>query len=243
MNSTKLRIMQDYISLKNDKPENIFVEIDQDNIFNCYALIIGPKNTPYFGGFYFFEIIFPTNYPYASPKVKMLTTNKEVRFNPNLYECGKVCLSILGTWQGPGWSEVMNLKTVLLSIQSLLGEFPIVNEPGYEETKPNDDLSIDYNHYITYYNYKISILEILDQLNKENKYISFFKNNILEKIKENYKNLHENLLSYQITIGIKEINPKINKQIYFIRKTHNLDFLELVNNFNKIIEKNELILT
>ena len=23
-----------------------------------------------------------------------------VRFNPNLYNCGKVCLSLLGTWSG-----------------------------------------------------------------------------------------------------------------------------------------------
>ena len=29
-----------------------------------------------------------------------------VRFNPNLYNCGKVCLSLLGTWsggRGEGW--------------------------------------------------------------------------------------------------------------------------------------------
>jgi hypothetical protein len=27
----------------------------------------------------------------------------QVRFNPNLYSDGKVCLSLLGTWSGPGW--------------------------------------------------------------------------------------------------------------------------------------------
>ena len=29
-----------------------------------------------------------------------------MRFNPNLYNCGKVCLSLLGTWsggRGEGW--------------------------------------------------------------------------------------------------------------------------------------------
>ena len=31
----------------------------------------------------------------------MQTTGQgTVRFNPNLYNCGKVCLSLLGTWQG-----------------------------------------------------------------------------------------------------------------------------------------------
>lgn len=32
-----------------------------------------------------------------------------VRFNPNLYNCGKVCLSLLGTWsggQGEGWDAL-----------------------------------------------------------------------------------------------------------------------------------------
>lgn len=37
-------------------------------------------------------------------QVQFLTTgNGSVRFNPNLYNCGKVCLSLLGTWSGPSW--------------------------------------------------------------------------------------------------------------------------------------------
>jgi hypothetical protein len=38
------------------------------------------------------------------PQVQFLTTGGgTVRFNPNLYNCGKVCLSLLGTWAGPSW--------------------------------------------------------------------------------------------------------------------------------------------
>ena len=37
-------------------------------------------------------------------QVQFLTTGGgRVRFNPNLYACGKVCLSLLGTWSGPSW--------------------------------------------------------------------------------------------------------------------------------------------
>jgi len=44
-----------------------------------------------------FVIRCPPDYPIRPPRVKLLTTgNKEVRFNPNLYKNGKVCLSILG---------------------------------------------------------------------------------------------------------------------------------------------------
>ena len=44
-----------------------------------------------------------------------------MRFNPNLYNCGKVCLSLLGTWSGPGWDpKASTLLQVLVSIQSLI---------------------------------------------------------------------------------------------------------------------------
>lgn len=36
------------------------------------------------------------------------TGGGSVRFNPNLYNCGKVCLSLLGTWEGgkgEGWNQ------------------------------------------------------------------------------------------------------------------------------------------
>jgi baculoviral IAP repeat-containing protein 6 len=57
-----------------------------------------------------------------------------VRFNPNLYNCGKVCLSLLGTWAGPGWDPVRStLLQVLVSIQSLIMvDDPYFNEPGFQ---------------------------------------------------------------------------------------------------------------
>ena len=37
----------------------IYYSHDEDDIMKGYALIIGPSDTPYFGGFYFFELQFP----------------------------------------------------------------------------------------------------------------------------------------------------------------------------------------
>jgi hypothetical protein len=44
-----------------------------------------------------------------------------VRFNPNLYNCGKVCLSLLGTWSGakgetwdPSASSMLQVPALLL---------------------------------------------------------------------------------------------------------------------------------
>ena len=89
-------------------------------------------------GLFLFDAFFPLNYPASPPKVQLVTTGGgQVRFNPNLYACGKVCLSLLGTWSGAEtekWNPgVSNFHQVLLSIQSLiLVSEPYFNEPGYE---------------------------------------------------------------------------------------------------------------
>lgn len=62
-----------------------------------------------------------------------------LRINPNLYACGKVCLSLLGTWRGKStenWiSDKSTMLQVLVSIQALiLNEKPFFNEPGYSSS-------------------------------------------------------------------------------------------------------------
>lgn len=32
--------------------------------------------------------------------MQLLTGKGKIRFNPNLYKDGKICLSLLGTWRG-----------------------------------------------------------------------------------------------------------------------------------------------
>ena len=58
------------------------------------------QGTPYCLGLFNFDMRFPKDYPNSPPKVHITTTSGgSVRFNPNLYSAGKVCLSILGTWR------------------------------------------------------------------------------------------------------------------------------------------------
>lgn len=61
-----------------------------------------------------------------------------LRLNPNLYETGKVCLSLLNTWTGKGneiWhSSSSSILQVLVSIQGLvLNANPYFNEAGYDK--------------------------------------------------------------------------------------------------------------
>lgn len=104
------------------------------------ALITGPLDTPYAGGCFIFDIFFPGTYPSTPPLVNLRTTGAgSVRFNPNLYNTGKVCLSLLGTWsgaEGENWNkDTSTFLQVLVSIQALiLVPMPYFNEPGYERT-------------------------------------------------------------------------------------------------------------
>lgn len=134
--------MRELASLQTGLPlhpsSSIFLRVDESRTDVLQALITGPLGTPYGGGCFQFDIYLDQNYPSGSPKVNLETTgNGSVRFNPNLYNCGKVCLSLLGTWQGASnesWDEnTSTLLQVLVSIQSLiLVTEPYFNEPGYE---------------------------------------------------------------------------------------------------------------
>ena len=227
MNTSTIRVMNDYVDFNKSRPEGIYLWIDKTNIFQQYALIMGPPNTPYFGGYFFFDIKYPSDYPKNPPTVNLLTINNKVRFNPNLYEGGKVCLSILGTWTGPSWKPIMNIRLVLISIRSLMGEYPIQNEPGFEHTKPEHISSIEYNLALIYHTYNLAILDVLDK--KFNTVSQYFEKEIANEFNVNKKKLEEDLLSYQQIYG----KVPVDKQLYFMRKEM-LDFNLLLERFKKI---------
>lgn len=229
-NKTILRIINDYVDFNNNKPDGMYLWIDKKNIYQQYALIIGSQNTPYFGGFFIFDIKYPEDYPIKPPTLKLITNNNDIRFNPNLYENGRVCLSILGTWHGPSWKPIMNIRLVLNSIVSLMSEFPIQNEPGWEKTKITDKASIEYNIYLTYYTYNLAIVEVLN--GKYKTISSLFEKEIKEEFNKNLRKLDDDLLSYKEIYG----RMPIEKMIYFVRP-HIIDFNELYNKF--VVVKNQ----
>ncbi|KAL0043350.1 hypothetical protein WJX79_002441 [Trebouxia sp. C0005] len=136
------RVSGEHASLSGSLPlawtSSIFLAADSSRLDLLRALIIGPADSPYANGCFLFDIFLPANYPNAPPSVHFLTTGGgRIRFNPNLYECGKVCLSLLGTWSGPSWDPTHStLLQVLISIQSMiLVDDPYFNEPGYESSR------------------------------------------------------------------------------------------------------------
>ena len=145
------RIRRDLRQLTSEALDDIKVVPDENDFTTIHVVITGPKDTPYDGGFFYFTLECPPNYPEAPPKALIRTTDGgRVRFNPNLYREGKVCLSILGTWSGPGWTSTLSLQSVLISIQSLMGENPLRNEPGYDNLANDDHKLNAYNEIISH---------------------------------------------------------------------------------------------
>jgi len=142
----------------------IYYSSCESNIRKGTAMLIGQEGTPYFGGYYFFEIFFPAEYPFVPIQVKSLTQDGRTRFNPNMYKEGKVCLSILNTWpQGPQWSSIQNLGSVLLAIMSaVLNENPLENEPAYSGCGKSKE-SVAYNRLILSANFYTAIIQQLSK--------------------------------------------------------------------------------
>ncbi|KAK2757639.1 Ubiquitin-conjugating enzyme E2 C [Arachnomyces sp. PD_36] len=84
------------------------------NLLSWTATISGPEETPYENLTFKLSFAFPSNYPYAPPVVLFKTPI----YHPNVDFSGRICLDILKD----KWSAVYNVQSVLLSLQSLLGE-------------------------------------------------------------------------------------------------------------------------
>ena len=155
------RLTRDLRDLQKDPLDSngIYYQHDDVDFLRGRAVIIGPEKTPYQYEYYFFDFFFPEEYPYKPPKVVFQTREGILRFNPNLYACGKVCVSILNTWSGPQWTACQSIRSVLLSLQSSLNDHPLQNEPGFE----NDvgERSKAYEAVIRHENFRYAFLEML----------------------------------------------------------------------------------
>uniref|UniRef100_A0A7M4F7Q2 Dual E2 ubiquitin-conjugating enzyme/E3 ubiquitin-protein ligase BIRC6 n=1 Tax=Crocodylus porosus TaxID=8502 RepID=A0A7M4F7Q2_CROPO len=139
------RLAQEAVTLSTSLPlsssSSVFVRCDEERLDIMKVLITGPADTPYTNGCFEFDVYFPQDYPNSPPLVNLETTGgHSVRFNPNLYNDGKVCLSILNTWHGrpeEKWNpQTSSFLQVLVSVQSLiLVAEPYFNEPGYERSR------------------------------------------------------------------------------------------------------------
>jgi ubiquitin-conjugating enzyme E2 C len=112
--STLRRLQSELMQLMSAKTPGISAFPDGDNLFSWTGTIEGSAGTVYEGMRFKLHLRFSTNYPYSAPTVRFETAC----FHPNVDQYGNICLDILKDQ----WSAVYNIKTILLSIQSLLAD-------------------------------------------------------------------------------------------------------------------------
>jgi ubiquitin-conjugating enzyme E2 Z len=129
------RVSADILELQKEiySESGIYYSADESNICEGYGLVFGPAGTPYEMCPMFYKATVPKTYPFDPPSLKFLTYDGKTRFHPNMYVEGKVCLSILHTWEGPKWASTMRLSTIFVTLQSLMDTNPLNHEPGYSQ--------------------------------------------------------------------------------------------------------------
>jgi ubiquitin-conjugating enzyme E2 Z len=213
--------------------QGIYYVHDDTDMMKGYAMIVGPSDTPYFGGFYFFEIRYPTDYPHSPPKIKYCTNGNNIRFNPNLYTCGKVCISLLNTWRGDQWTSCQSISTVLLTLCTLLCKDPLYNEPGV--IKGHKDIE-PYNEIIEYSNINIAICGIVDKT--PSIYLPFF-DIFYPFVIENFNKNFDKTIEF-VQNKVKEFdNNKKTFMTGFYCMNVEIDYNNLLNKLNITKEKSE----
>ncbi|KAK8162177.1 ubiquitin-conjugating enzyme/RWD-like protein [Phyllosticta citrichinensis] len=112
-NVTK-RLQTELMTLMMSPSPGISAFPNETDFLEWTATIEGPEGTPYSGLSLKLSFAFPSNYPYSPPTVLFKTPI----YHPNIDFSGRICLDILKE----KWSAIYNVQTVLLSLQSLLGE-------------------------------------------------------------------------------------------------------------------------
>jgi len=129
-----IRLSREFEKLQKDPIDNVQFELVNENMLSWKFTILGPYESPYEGGIYEGIINFPSTYPQDPPTVRFITK----LFHPNVYngdssgehKVGDLCISILhkGTDEMSGehelerWRVIQNVRTIFLSIISLLND-------------------------------------------------------------------------------------------------------------------------
>lgn len=124
--TAQIRIPKEFEKLIKDPIENIVLEMNNSNIFEWSFTITGSKDSLYAGGIYNGILSIPKEYPMKPPQVRF--TSK--LFHPNVYHDGKLCISILHEGSDETgyeneldrWRPINNIRTIFLSIVSLLDD-------------------------------------------------------------------------------------------------------------------------
>ena len=228
---TKKRLIKDITDLYHSPLEDqgIYYTHDETNMLRGYAMIRGPTDTPYEHGFYTFQFDFPTDYPHSPPKVVFTTGDGYMRFNPNLYVNGKVCLSILNTWEGEKWTSCQTIRSILLALVTVFNENPLSNEPCYNHYSIEHPECEKYIVAVSYKNIQVALLYPFEKT-----------------LANEYKHFMPHIVKYMRENGVKilELVEKW-KTVRYITKSHcykEYRCLEIPYNYSLSLKYTDLLM-
>lgn len=141
--SSKFQIYLNFQELRNfelDPPDFCTVSLVEDNLFHWEAKLKGPKDSPFEGGTFLLDIVFPNEYPNKPPKILFKTKI----YHPNIGTTGQICMDIIDDMWSPAltiekrkefyrvYKKIIREFLVAHSISSLLAD-PNFDEPLIQE--------------------------------------------------------------------------------------------------------------
>ena len=199
-----------FISLNPILDIGVNIELPRDdNIFEWRGFLIGPDDTSYKGGIFYFKILFPQNYPKKAPKIIFLTPIYHLNVNPvnNTEEpLGMVCVSFLNWWE-----EKFKIREILIKLYTIFylnNPYSPFGEDRADEMRTNPQL---FEKKVKYFTKKYAYIN-----NASNIYIVWdFTYNIKDDKNNDYINITFDLdginrFSYQVKKNEKTENVALN---------------------------------
>ena len=151
----KKRILRDVGIILNTNENWYCADLVNEDMTKIEAYIDAPEDSVYKYTFIKVLVCILPNYPFEPPYVTLTHYNQAgVRIHPNLYDNGKICLSILGTWVGEKWTAAMDIEYIFRIIQSLLDNSPYQHEPHQKDNK-------EFNDFVSYYSLTYLLIDYL----------------------------------------------------------------------------------
>lgn len=107
------RLTKEYRAIKLNPPPYIIAKPLETNILEWHYVLTGPPDTPYEGGQYHGKLVFPDEYPFKPPSIKMTTPNGRFKTDTRL------CLSI-SDFHPDTWNPAWSVSTILNGLLSFM---------------------------------------------------------------------------------------------------------------------------
>ncbi|KAI9804828.1 MAG: hypothetical protein M1825_001196 [Sarcosagium campestre] len=107
------RLAREYKIIQESPPPYIVAHPSENNILEWHYILTGPPDTPYHNGQFWGTLMFPPDYPFAPPAIRMYTPSG--RFQPST----RLCLSI-SDFHPKSFNPTWEVSTILIGLMSFM---------------------------------------------------------------------------------------------------------------------------